>query len=184
MTPQRSSTSRWPPTAVSGGDAMFLDTVGAVISARQDAAHERFAMLAALAGKMPAEEIAAVMHTTKRAVQSLAWRNGISLAVMAKPWTDAEDAIIRRNAATMTTQQIADLLPGRSAVSVRGYAHRKGIRLYKSGERHHRCRIPDHDVELCRAMHDEGLTVKEIAEKMEINPGTVSQYVNYSVRLK
>lgn len=162
---------------------MYLDYIGAELASRQDAAHARVAQLASLAGRMTAAEIAAVMGVSKRAVESLALRNGISLQARLKHWTPEEIAILRRNAAAMTSRQLAALLPGRSATAIRRYAAQNGISLAKRGERHHRTTVPDADVELCRALHDEGLPVSEIARKMELKPETVRHYVNYNIRV-
>lgn len=162
---------------------MYLDYIGAEIEARQDAAQARAKTLASLAGRMPAAEIAAVMGTSKRAIESLALRSGISLQVSLKHWTPEEITTLRRHAATMTSRQLTALLPGRSATAIRRYAAQNGIPLAKRGERHHRATISDADVELCRALHDEGLPVIEIARKMELNPETVRQYVNYNIRV-
>jgi len=54
--------------------------------------------------------------------------------------------------------------------------------MIKNGDNHYAVKHSDHDVELCRALHDEGLSVTEIADKMEIPQSYVSQIVRYHKR--
>jgi len=54
------------------------------------------------------------------------------------------------------------------------------VRRY--GERHHRARHSDHDVELARALRDEGLTYREIAEKLEVSYWTARDWCDYRTR--
>lgn len=50
-----------------------------------------------------------------------------------------------------------------------GAAERYKIRFQKRGEKHHAATYSDRDIELCRELHDEGLSLNEISEKMEID---------------
>lgn len=42
--------------------------------------------------------------------------------------------------------------------------------------------LSDHDVELIRALRDEGLSLQEIASKFEVTKPTVSRIVNFTRR--
>ena len=44
---------------------------------------------------------------------------------------------------------------------------------HRCGESHPRAKLSDDDVRLVRALHDEGLGYKRIAEKFETSPSTV-----------
>lgn len=49
---------------------------------------------------------------------------------------------------------------------------------------HWRQTLTDHDVELIRALHDEGLGVQEIAIKFEVTKATISKIVNFTSRVR
>lgn len=145
-------------------------------------AENKSAAIGKLAGVMTAAEIASELGMTKRAVQSVAYRNKISLAVKNKPWSLREIKTLKNNAETMTAAEIAELLPGRTINAIWHYANQNGIKMVKHGEQHPRTKVPDEDVELCRKLHEAGLSIKEIARKMEIEPRTVEGYVQYRTR--
>lgn len=96
-------------------------------------------------------------------------------------YTPAEVRLIRKYAVTHTAQQIGEML-GRSRYSVIQKARSEGISMIKHGETHYNVKYTDHDVELCRALHDEGLSQTEIAKKMEIPRPYVCKMVNHIVR--
>jgi DNA-directed RNA polymerase specialized sigma subunit len=48
--------------------------------------------------------------------------------------------------------------------------------------RHWQQKLDDHDVELIRALRDEGLALKEIAEKFEVSTAQVSRICRYVAR--
>lgn len=88
-----------------------------------------------------------------------------------------EDTILRQYARTHTAQQIGDML-NRTRRSVVNRVVRLGISMIKCGENHYAVKHSDHDIELCRALYDEGMTVAEIARKMEMGTGYVSQIIH------
>lgn len=59
---------------------------------------------------------------------------------------------------------------------------RRGFTGHRVGESHHRARAPDNDVELARALRDEGLSYRAIAEKFETSPWTVRDWCTYRTR--
>ena len=50
----------------------------------------------------------------------------------------------------------------------------KGHRI---GESHHRAKLSDHDVDLIRALRDEGLTYASIAKKFDVSKETIADIV-------
>jgi hypothetical protein len=64
---------------------------------------------------------------------------------------------------------------------------RKEVRLsvegQRCGETHPNARLTDHDVELMRQLHEDGMPCSVIAEKFECARTTVSGIVNYSHRI-
>ncbi len=52
---------------------------------------------------------------------------------------------------------------------------------FRSGENHPRARLTWDDVELMRALHDEGVPVLAIANKFEVPRRTVRNVVEYNV---
>lgn len=49
--------------------------------------------------------------------------------------------------------------------------------------RHWQQKLTDHDVELIRALRDEGLSLQEIADKFEVTKQHVSRIVAFSARI-
>lgn len=45
------------------------------------------------------------------------------------------------------------------------------------GETHHRAKLTDHDIDLIRELHEEGLSYKVIAEKFQVGKSTVADIV-------
>lgn len=54
---------------------------------------------------------------------------------------------------------------------------------WRCGESHHRAKVSDHDVELMRELHEEGMKVSEIARKFDCARSTVSDIVHYRHRV-
>lgn len=96
-------------------------------------------------------------------------------------YTPAEIQLIREYAATHTAKQIGEIL-GRSRRSVLQKAGSLKVSIGRSGDRHYNVKHTDHDVELCRALYDEGLNCRQIAEKMEISHSYVRKIVAHIVR--
>ena len=53
---------------------------------------------------------------------------------------------------------------------------------WRTGERHQKARLSDHDVELMRQLREGGMTYREIAEKFECSLWTVRSIVTYASR--
>lgn len=101
-------------------------------------------------------------------------RNGVG-GVMSR-WVRAEIMIIRQCAGTMTVGNIG-LLIGRTDAAVRAKARELHIRLYLQGEHHQSVKYRQADVELARRLHCEGVSRRDIAEKLEMPLSAVNQYV-------
>ena len=54
---------------------------------------------------------------------------------------------------------------------------------WRVGETHHNAKLTDHDVELIRLLHEDGMNCVEIAKKFECSRTTVSGIVNYRERV-
>ncbi|MDN0096006.1 hypothetical protein [Yersinia rohdei] len=98
-----------------------------------------------------------------------------------QPWSPDEVAYLREAVTTTKYRDIADHL-GRTLTAVRVKAFSEEVNPSTIGERNRNSKHSDHDVELCRALHAEGLTPRVIAEKMEIPKGTVYAIVYYRIR--
>lgn len=96
-------------------------------------------------------------------------------------YTRHDIAILRKHAATHTAQQIGKML-GRSRRSVLQKAGALKVSISRSGDRHYNVKHTDHEIELCRVLYDEGLTCRQIAEKMEISHSYVRKIVAHIVR--
>lgn len=162
---------------------MFKDYVAERIHASQVARDAKLRILAQLAGTMPIGDVAQWMGMTKRAVECLAQRNGISIAFTRIKWTGQEVAILKKHASTHSAQEIADMLPMRTKTAVVRAAVERNIPLLKHGEHHHAAKHSDEDVELCRALHEEAVSTKDIAEKMGLPEATVRGFVNFCYRV-
>ncbi|AXH72143.1 MAG: DNA-binding protein [Siphoviridae sp. ctdc_1] len=96
-------------------------------------------------------------------------------------FTPDEIRLIRRLAKTHTAQQIAEMT-GRSRRSVANKAFDLGISMKKHGDNHYNVKYSDEDVELARQLHEAGLGVREIAEKMEIPQDHLSNILYFRKR--
>jgi predicted DNA-binding protein (UPF0251 family) len=54
-----------------------------------------------------------------------------------------------------------------------------GIRL---GQYHHRAKLTDHEVELIRQLHEEGLSYTQLAEKFDVGKSTIQDICTYRRR--
>ncbi|KAB0559447.1 DNA-binding protein [Pantoea stewartii subsp. stewartii] len=90
--------------------------------------------------------------------------------------------IIRQCAGTMTVGSIGRLI-GRSGAAVRAKARELGIRLYLRGDYHQSAKYRQADIELARELHCEGVSRRDIAEKLEMPIGAVNQYIYFERRM-
>ncbi len=58
-----------------------------------------------------------------------------------------------------------------------------GLKHRYSAENSSKCKFSDHDIELIRELHDEGLTLTDIADKFDASVSYVSALVNFKARL-
>lgn len=98
-------------------------------------------------------------------------------------WVRAEIMIIRQCAGTMTVENIGRLI-GRTGAAVRTKACEQGIKLYLRGDHHQSARYRQHDVELARELHQEGVSRRDIAEKLEMPLSAINQYVYFERRVQ
>lgn len=98
-----------------------------------------------------------------------------------KSWCRAEIEIIRQCSGNMRVKQICTLV-GRTEAAVRTKARELGIRLYLRGKYHQSVKYPASDVMLARDLRREGLSLNEIAEKLEVPVGMIKQYVYFERR--
>ncbi|EKO3597256.1 TPA: hypothetical protein ACGVAU_004259 [Vibrio vulnificus] len=136
------------------------------------------------AGKMSADDIACLVGKTKKQVQAKAQRMGISLAfkyAKPKPWTVSDERFIQRNAGVISGVEIAKQL-GRKVEHVYRKAYLMGVSLHVLGENSHAAIYPDHEIELCRQLADEGLKAPTIAKKMEMSRSFVHQVIKHERR--
>ncbi len=117
-------------------------------------------------GHMTLMEMSASLNRTFNSVKTKVHRMGLSSGKI-KKWTREELNFLEQNAHKMMAKDIAVHL-GRSTGSVLGKGTHCGI-VFTS----YRIHYSDEDVALCRALHKEGLPLKEIAEKMEVNISTL-----------
>ena len=86
-----------------------------------------------------------------------------------RPWKAEELEVIRESAGKLTSEQIAERLGnGRTAVSVKHKARSLGLSLRQYGENCSWSKYSNHDCELARSLHEEGMSVDSICEKLEI----------------
>lgn len=158
-----------------------LEGIERLLCQRRDKAMQRARVLSQYAGKHPVSEIASIMGCTEVAVRRLAARNGISLRVCGKEWSEKEKQFVIKNAPFMTKVQMAEVL-NRTEISIQSFCQYRGIKLAKTGQYHHSARISDEDVEMCRKLHEARMPIKVIAEKMEITRYHVENIVYYRRR--
>ena len=97
-------------------------------------------------------------------------------------YTEKDNAIVKQHAGKKTIDEIGAL------VGVSGHAmyekySKMGISFSLFNEHHSQCKYSSKDVELIRQLHEEGISVTEIAKKFELPHQTVSDYVNYKSRI-
>lgn len=142
----------------------------------------RTAILCRLGPTTPRRQLAKMLGVSENAIRQKANQLGITLFTCFAPYSKNDLKFMRESQKTLTLAEIADHL-GRSkdalrhAMLLRGWATRK-----IAGEKHPMCKYPDSDVELCRALHDDGMAIPLIAEKMEVPYQTVRSWVHFESR--
>ncbi len=75
-------------------------------------------------------------------------------------------------------------LTGRTEAAVRTKARELGISLILRGDFHQSVKIPWSSVGLIRKLHEQGISRREIAEKLEMPLRTVNNYVYFDRRIQ
>ncbi|MEZ9172277.1 hypothetical protein AB4122_12595 [Vibrio cyclitrophicus] len=138
------------------------------------------------AGSRPAKDIAQDYGISSDYLRSAASRRGISLAyslvnVVKKSWTNKEEQYLKLNAQCMTAKEIGKHL-NRTEVGIKSKAKQLGVTFQKYGDQHHLVKHCSGDVELCRALEDEGFKPYQIAEKMDLDYSYVQCILKYRIR--
>lgn len=92
-----------------------------------------------------------------------------------KRWSSAEDKTLKDHASTLTAKQIGNLL-GRTAGAISHRASIIGVEMRKRGDAYHGRKYPEADIEMARQLHREGMSLKLVAEKMEIPFASLKNY--------
>lgn len=135
------------------------------------------------AGLMTLRDIASALNRTYAAVRTMSTRMSLHLRGNYKPWSAIELRKLKSQAGELSASEIAYMLD-RTLDSVKGKGKGKGkaslmgISLLCIGELHHASKYSDHDVSLCCALHDEGVSQATIAEKMEIPAHSVHAFIH------
>lgn len=90
-------------------------------------------------------------------------------------WSEDEDNTLKENAKALAVKQIANLL-GRTPKAVGARANLIGVNLKKSGDAYHGRKYPSADIELARRLHESGMKLRLIAEKLEIPFTSLKNY--------
>ena len=97
----------------------------------------------------------------------MSWQTG-------KPWTKEDHEMLERAAGILTAKEIGGLI-GRSHSAIRTYCSEQKISL--------RVGADDATVDMARQLYeDEGLTMRAVAEKLEVSFFTVREWLRYRVR--
>ncbi|MGF1872858.1 hypothetical protein [Photobacterium indicum] len=133
-----------------------------------------------LAEDHSAREIAPIMGRSLRSVKQALLSRGIKIMKRPRfPFSSVNDAFIRKNIGTLTHEQIAQHL-GKTKLAISHRVIRLGLThtylpVYQTIH-------SEEDVDLCRDLSDAGVTMVDIAEKMEIPYRTVINIVHYKSR--
>ncbi|EOA2966348.1 TPA: hypothetical protein ACGIZ8_002844 [Yersinia enterocolitica] len=128
----------------------------------------------------PYRDIANNLGRSVPAVRRKAFLNGLT-SCRCELWSPGEVAYLREAVKTTRYRDIADRL-GRSPKAVQQKAFVEGVNPSIVGECNRNAKFSDHDVELCRALYDEGIKPRLIAEKMEIPVASVYKITHYRTR--
>lgn len=120
----------------------------------------------------PLMDLSAELERSYHSVMGMRHKLGLGKRKSYRFWTKQEIDFLKCNAGKMVCRDIAKNL-GRSLQSVKGKAEYMRLSLICIGENHPCAIHSDEDVLLCRELHTAGMSVKLIAEKMEISLGAV-----------
>lgn len=120
----------------------------------------------------PLRELSAVLERSYDSVKGMRHRLGLGKRKNYQLWGKHEIDFLKSNAGKMVCRDIAKHL-GRTQQSVKGKAEYMGLSLVCIGENSPTAIHSDEDVLLCRELRIAGMSLKLIAEKMEISLGSV-----------
>ncbi|CAI1534429.1 Uncharacterised protein [Serratia marcescens] len=142
----------------------------------------RTAILCRLGPTTPRRQLAKMLGVSENAIRQKADQLGITLFTRYVPYSKNDLKFMYENHKTLTLAEIADHL-GRNKDALRHAMLLRGWATGKiAGEKHPMCKYPDSDVELCRALHDDGMAIPLIAEKMEVPYRTVRSWIQFESR--
>lgn len=153
-----------------------------IIGKWSEADHQR---LVELAGTMTPAEIGVELGRTESAIRNRAKLFGISIATVIKDrrvWTYDEQAFLFKNHKRLTIGKMAAKLK-RTYNSVKEKCRDLGLDCKMYGYKNHKTVYSAEDVELSRALFDEGLSRRVIAEKLEVPYARVCAWVNMQERV-
>lgn len=138
----------------------------------------RTAMMMRLAPVMGRRALAEYLGISLRSLRQKAERMNITLrSDRPAHYTAAELRFMRENRDTLSYEEIAAVL-GRPVGGLRVAMNARGWRRGAvRGESHPSCKYPDSDVQLAWALKEEGVMVKDIAEKLEVPLPTVRSWI-------
>lgn len=143
---------------------------------------EQMDTLRAMAGKLPAAEIAAALGCDVRRVQCKAQKLGLSLAVRTyRQWMPQEIATMRRMAPTHTIAEVAAHL-GRTERATIWAAGKYGVAFRKHGEAHHTNKYPTATIERIHQLRAQGWGQRRIARAAGMDNKHVWLIINYGAR--
>ncbi|EEO3128350.1 AsnC family protein [Salmonella enterica] len=126
-------------------------------------------VLIALYPLMTCKEITKHLNRTQQAIKGhvrILIQKGL-LKSKYNLFTPDEDAFIRVKRHSMTLSEVGVCL-GRTGNSIGRRARFLGISYQKAGDFHRATKYPDSDVNLIRALRDDGMVYSEIAKKFEM----------------
>ncbi len=95
-----------------------------------------------------------------------------------KAWTVEEDRVIKEQAETLTSYQLAERL-GRSSDSIKHRARRLGVSLRKYGDKVAWAKYSNELVERARDLHEGGMMPLEISRRLGIPYWNVCDFVYF-----
>ncbi|EBL6760883.1 AsnC family protein [Salmonella enterica] len=119
-------------------------------------------------------EIATQLGRTKAAVQfrAIRLRREGRLGHKRNQFTPEQDSFIRTYRHSMTLSEVAAHLGRKSRTGIANRAKKLGVTYRKYGDLNPSTKYPDSDVELIRALRDDGMIFPKIAEKFEMPEST------------
>lgn len=124
----------------------------------------------------PLRELSAALERSYHSVKAMRHRLGLGKRKNYRLWEKHETDFLKSNAGRMVCKDIAKHL-GRSQRSIIGKAEYMGLSLLCIGEYSPSAIYSDQDVLLCRELRTAGVSLKLIAEKMEMSPGVVKELI-------